>query len=98
MQRGRFSSSAEYALYCSKGVPTPGEQSPQNVLSIQPVSGDDKEHVAEKPVDLMAWIVGVTPKGATVLDPFMGAARPGRPASARGAGSLESRKTRIISR
>jgi len=77
MQRGRFSSSAEYVLYCSKGVPTPGEQSPQNVLSIQPVSGDEKEHVAEKPVDLMAWILGVTPKGATVLDPFMGSGTTG---------------------
>jgi site-specific DNA-methyltransferase (adenine-specific) len=77
MQRGRFSSSAEYVLYCSKGVPAPGEQSPQNVLSIHPVSGDDKEHVAEKPVDLMAWILGVTPKGATVLDPFMGSGTTG---------------------
>lgn len=72
MQRGRFSSSAEYVLYGSIGVPVEGQESPQNVLQYQPVSGEDKEHVAEKPVELMQNLVSVTPERATVLDPFMG--------------------------
>ncbi len=77
MQRGRFSSSAEYIVYCSNGVPEPGEESPQNVLSIQPVGGYDKLHAAEKPIELLRAIIGATPKGATVLDPFMGSGTTG---------------------
>jgi site-specific DNA-methyltransferase (adenine-specific) len=77
MQRGRFSSSAEYALYCSKGVPQPGEKSPQNVLSFAPVGGDEKEHIAEKPSELLAELISVSPQGAYVLDPFMGSGTTG---------------------
>jgi len=72
MQRGRFSGSAEYVVYASNGVPIPGERSPQNVLSYAPVGGDEKEHIAEKPVSLLSDLLGVTPAGAKVLDPFMG--------------------------
>lgn len=77
MQRGRFSSSAEYVVYASKGIPNEGENSPQNVLSVAPVGGEEKHHIAEKPVDLLEAIIGVTPPGATVLDCFMGAGTTG---------------------
>jgi site-specific DNA-methyltransferase (adenine-specific) len=77
MQRGRFSSSAEYVVYCSSGVPTPGEKSPQNVLSIQPVGGENKEHLAEKPVELLRALIGATPAEATIFDPFMGSGTTG---------------------
>jgi len=72
MQRGRFSASAEYILYGSKGVPNPGERSPQNVLRFNPVSGDDKVHIAEKPTELLGCLLGISPVDAVVLDPFMG--------------------------
>jgi len=72
MQRGRFSSSAEYVVYCSKGIPSPGECSPQNVLSVRPVGGKDKAHIAEKPIGLLSILAGATPTGATILDPFLG--------------------------
>lgn len=72
MVRGRFSSSAEYVLYASRGVPFEGECSPQNVFSCQPVAGDEKEHVAQKPVDVLAWAMSVVAEGGSVLDPFMG--------------------------
>ena len=77
MQRGRFSASAEYVLYGSKGVPTPGQESPQNVLSFQPVRGDDKDHIAEKPVELLRTVLGVSVEDATILDPFMGSGTTG---------------------
>ena len=77
MQRGRFSSSAEYVLYASNGVPTEGERSPQNVLSYQPVGGEQKEHIAEKPVSLLQDLLGVTLPGAIVCDPFMGSGSTG---------------------
>jgi site-specific DNA-methyltransferase (adenine-specific) len=72
MQRGRFSSSSEYILYGSKGIPNPGEKSPQNVLRFSPVSGDDKVHIAEKPTELLICLLGISPAGSVVLDPFMG--------------------------
>ena len=77
MQRGRFSSSAEYVVYGSIGVPLDGESSPQNVMSCAPISGADKEHIAEKPASVMRWVLGVTPTDATILDPFMGSGTTG---------------------
>ena len=70
MQRGRFSGSAEYVLYGSNGVPTEGEESPQNVLQVAPVS--EKEHIAQKPLALVELLLGVTQPGAVVYEPFAG--------------------------
>jgi site-specific DNA-methyltransferase (adenine-specific) len=77
MQRGRFSSSAEYVVYASSGIPIEGEKSPQNVIQRAPVSGDDKDHIAEKPVELLQVLLGVTMPGATILDPFAGSGTTG---------------------
>lgn len=77
MQRGRFSLSAEYVVYASNGVPMEGERSPQNVLSYAPVQGDDKAHIAEKPVALLRDLVGITPRPSVVCDPFMGSGSSG---------------------
>lgn len=77
MQRGRFSGSAEYVVYASNGVPIEGEESPQNVLQFAPVGGDDKQHIAEKPIELLHELIGVTLPGATVCDPFMGSGTTG---------------------
>jgi site-specific DNA-methyltransferase (adenine-specific) len=84
MQRGRPSSSAEYVLYGSHGVPVEGEDSPQNVLSAQPVPGSEKVHIAEKPVALLQALVGLTLPGATVVDPFMGSGAVGEACLNRG--------------
>jgi site-specific DNA-methyltransferase (adenine-specific) len=84
MQRGRFSGSAEYVVYASHGSPVDGERSLQNVLSFPPVPGEDKAHIAEKPVALLGEILGVTPAGCTVLDPFMGSGATGQAAIASG--------------
>lgn len=73
MQRGRFSSSAEYVVYGTNGAnDSNGEKSPQNVFSCQPVGGDEKTHIAEKPIEVVKWLLSVTPPGAVVLDPFGG--------------------------
>ena len=72
MQRGRFSSSAEYVLYASNGIPQAGSESPQNVLQYQPVPGIEKEHIAEKPIELIRTLLGVSSPGSTVLDSFAG--------------------------
>ena len=77
MQAGRFSSSSEFVVYGSRGIPNPGAMSPQNVAAIQPVSGEDKEHIAEKPQAVMEWVLGATPEISTVIDPFAGSGTTG---------------------
>ena len=74
MQRGRFSSLAEFVVYGTNG-PTvlDGIGSPQYVLACKPV--DDKQHIAEKPEAVMRWVMQVVPRGALVLDPFDGPVR-----------------------
>jgi site-specific DNA-methyltransferase (adenine-specific) len=70
MQKGRFSSSAEYVVYGSNGPAVEGMSSPQNVIAAP--AAQDKQHIAEKPLAVMSWVLGLVPAGATVLDPFMG--------------------------
>ena len=55
------------------------EQSPQvptgdgDVIQCRSVAMDDREHLAQKPVKLLAKLIGkTTPKGGVVLDPFAG--------------------------
>jgi site-specific DNA-methyltransferase (adenine-specific) len=71
MQRGAFSSSAEYVIYATNG-PTVDDfgGGPQNVFKCKPV--DEKQHIAEKPVDVLRWVLRVVPPRSVILDPFMG--------------------------
>ena len=70
MQKGRFSSSAEYVIYATNGLVAEGAGSPQNVFSCR--IDREREHIAQKPVDVMRWVLSVVPPRAVVLDPFMG--------------------------
>lgn len=73
MQKGRFSSSAEYLLYATNGPhKSDGQRSPQNVITAPTLLGDKKEHIAEKPIDVIDWACSVVRPAGTVLDPFMG--------------------------
>lgn len=69
-QKGRFSSSAEYLVYGTNGPADEGQSSPCNVFNAQIVR--EKQHIAEKPIPVMQWALGVVPVGVSVLDPFMG--------------------------
>lgn len=70
MQKGRFSSSAEYLLYGTNGPVLDGAGSPQNVFKCR--IDVEREHIAQKPTQVMEWALGVVAPGALVLDPFMG--------------------------
>lgn len=71
MQKGRFSSSAEYVVYATNGPNDgDGQTSPQNVYKAAP--DDDRDHIAQKPLEVMRWVLGLTRADALVLDPFMG--------------------------
>lgn len=69
-QLGRFSSSAEYFVWGSRGaLPVQGQTHPGYHETIAP---RDREHPTEKPVEVMRWLVRIAPEGGTVLDPFCG--------------------------
>lgn len=70
MQKGRFSSSAEYVVYGTNGPTAGGMASPQNVF--QYAVEREKLHIAQKPLAVMRWVLGVAPENGVVLDPFMG--------------------------
>ena len=71
MQRGQFSASAEYVVYATNGPnATDFDGAVQNVFRCATVK--DREHIAEKPAEVMRWVMQVVPPGALVLDPFMG--------------------------
>jgi len=70
MQKGRFSASAEYVVYATNGPARDGMGSPQNVFSCK-IDGD-RDHIAQKPDQVMRWVVQLVPAGSLILDPFMG--------------------------
>ena len=71
MVRGSFSMSAEYVIYGTNGpASTDFDGAVQNVFRSPVVSG--KQHIAEKPIEVMRWVMQVVPPGSLVLDPFMG--------------------------
>ena len=71
MVRGSFSSSAEYVVYATNGpAQNDHDGAVQNVFKCAPVA--DKQHIAEKPKDVMQWVMSVVPPESRILDPFMG--------------------------
>jgi site-specific DNA-methyltransferase (adenine-specific) len=78
MIKGRFSSSAEYLVYATNGPNRQdGQFTVQNVYSAPAKLGDTKEHIAEKPVEVVEWAMSVTPACSRIADPFMGSGTTG---------------------
>ena len=73
MQRGTFSHSAEYLVHGTNG-PSENDRdgAQQNVFRCATVDDVEKRHIAEKPLEVLSWILHVTPADGAVLDPFMG--------------------------
>lgn len=67
---GRFSNSAEYVLWGSNGPMPEREAYPPGIFTHGPTS--NREHIAQKPDEVMRWVMQVVAPGAVVLDPFMG--------------------------
>jgi site-specific DNA-methyltransferase (adenine-specific) len=72
--KGRFRNHIEYVLWASCGPMPDPEANPVYLPSLcrhNPPS-TDRLHVTEKPLGLMRELIQIVPKGALVLDPFMG--------------------------
>lgn len=78
-QMGRFRNDAEYLVWGSRG-PLP-QRTDVGVLpgswDVAPVTSSEREHITEKPVEVMRGVVAIVPHGGLVLDPFAGSASTG---------------------
>jgi len=70
---GTFTSQSEYVVWGTNGPATfkaLGYQVP-GVFSCR-APGTEREHIAQKPDDVLRWVMQVAEPGCVVLDPFMG--------------------------
>ena len=76
-QKGRFGAACEYVVWGSAG-PMPLERDVDCLPGFyQYAAPSEREHVTQKPSDLMADIIQIVPPGSVVLDPFMGSGTTG---------------------
>lgn len=76
-QMGRFSAQCEYVVWGSAG-PMPFERGVGCLPGFYEYGTPrDREHIAEKPIDLMRDMVKICAPESVVLDPFMGAGTTG---------------------
>lgn len=76
--QGRWANSCEYVVWGTNG--------PRDLLALegralpgfyQAQAPREREHITQKPLDVMRDLVKIVPEGGTVLDPFMGSGTTG---------------------
>jgi len=70
-QRGAFRNQAEYVIWGTNG---PRDMSGPILPGIfrKMINPKEKLHLTGKPIDVMTWLVSITPEDALIIDPFMG--------------------------
>ena len=76
-QAGRFAASCEYVVWGSQGGMTTDLTSPCLPGFYQASPPRNREHVTQKPVEVMRELVKIAPPGGVVLDPFAGSGTTG---------------------
>lgn len=80
-QPNSFRAQCEYAVWATKGEidrkPSPGAKYLPGVFTCAAPSGPGREHMNQKPVELLKGLMEICPDGGTVLDPFMGSGSTG---------------------
>lgn len=74
---GCFRAQCEYVLFATRGGFKPFKKICAEGLVREHVHAATKEHIAQKPVEVMAHLLSILPEGATVVDPFMGSGSTG---------------------
>ncbi|MGX1798701.1 DNA-methyltransferase [Streptomyces albidoflavus] len=78
-QPGRLKQDCEFIVWGSNGAMAPGNKPvylPGHFTGSQP-RGSNRQHITQKPVDMMRELVRIVPADGTVLDPFTGAGTTG---------------------
>lgn len=81
-QIGRFAHQAEYVVWGSKGTmpidyKARDKKALPGVFTMSAPMNGKRQHMTEKPLQLMSDLIEITAPGCTVLDPFMGVATTG---------------------
>lgn len=76
-QSGRFTSQCEYVVWGSHGSMGADWTLPTLPGFYESHPPRDREHMTQKPLDVMRQLVKICPEGGTVLDPFMGSGTTG---------------------
>lgn len=76
-QAGRFASQCEYVVWGSKGGMTTDYAAPCLPGFYQASSPREREHITQKPLDVMRQLARIAPEGGTIIDPFMGSGTTG---------------------
>lgn len=86
-QKGRFSAAAEYVVWATNGPREMNFQSddPTPAGYYLCIAPRDREHITQKPLEVMLHLTALVEPGGLVLDPFMGAGTTGVAAVMRGA-------------
>jgi site-specific DNA-methyltransferase (adenine-specific) len=69
---GRFTNAAEYVAWGSNGPMPERDAYPCGAFECSPPPSKVREHIAQKPLAVMQWLLQAVAPGAVVLDPFMG--------------------------
>lgn len=76
-QLGRFTAACEYAIWGSAGA-LPSDRGVGTLPGIyREVAPRDRQHITQKPLQLMRDLLRIVPPGSTILDPFMGSGTTG---------------------
>lgn len=71
--KGRFRNHLEYVVWSTNGAAKGTDDYPSTLIAVPTVSSGDREHVTQKPVDLLKQLMRVVPGDElTILDPFAG--------------------------
>ena len=76
--KGRFSASAEYVVWGSAGPFRSDGPCLAGYCFASPPS--NRDHMTEKPADVMEWLVEICEPGGVILDPFAGSGSTGQAA------------------
>lgn len=70
---GRFRNHLEYVVWATNGAHRGSDQYPSALVSVPTVGTNERQHVTQKPVELLKHLLSIVPGDhLTVLDPFMG--------------------------
>ncbi|MFB7711601.1 DNA-methyltransferase [Streptomyces sp. NPDC056105] len=89
-QPGRLRQECEFIVWGSKGAMIPGNDPvylPGHFTGSQP-RGAQRQHITQKPIEVMQQLVRIVPAGGTVLDPFTGSGTTGAAALLEGRGFI----------
>ena len=76
--QGRWANSCEYVVWGTNGPRALDILGPKAFPGFfQSHAPRDREHITQKPLDVMQGLVGIVPEGGVVLDPFMGSGTTG---------------------